>query len=193
MSRIPRLFVISGPSGVGKGTLVSHVRERRPELGLTVSATTRAPRPGEIENVSYYYLSEDEFSRLVSEDAFLEHAGNYGNRYGTLWSEVRPSLEEGRSVILEIDVQGAINVRNVFPDAVLLFIAPPSLEELEKRLRSRGTESEEQVLKRLARAKDELELASLYDEVIVNDDLELAVDKLDALIESYETDERTRR
>lgn len=193
MSRIPRLFVISGPSGVGKGTLVSQVRERRPELGLTVSATTRAPRPGEIENVSYYYLSEDEFSRLVSEDAFLEHAGNYGNRYGTLWSEVRPSLEEGRSVILEIDVQGAINVRNVFPDAVLLFIAPPSLEELEKRLRSRGTESEEQVLKRLARAKDELELASLYDEVIVNDDLELAVDKLDALIESYETDERTRR
>ncbi len=193
MSRIPRLFVISGPSGVGKGTLVSQVRERRPELGLTVSATTRAPRPGEIENVSYYYLSEDEFSRLVSEDAFLEHAGNYGNRYGTLWSEVRPSLEEGRSVILEIDVQGAINVRNVFPDAVLLFIAPPSLGELEKRLRSRGTESEEQVLKRLARAKDELELASLYDEVIVNDDLELAVDKLDTLIESYETDERTRR
>ena len=190
MSRIPRLFVISGPSGAGKGTLVSLLRKRRPDLGLTVSATTRKPREGETPNVSYYFVTEDTFSAWVAEGAFLEHAGNYGNRYGTLWSEVNPHLKAGRSVILEIDVQGGFNVRKAFPDAVLIFIMPPSIEDLEARLRHRGTETEEQIQKRLKRAIAELELASQYDEIVVNDDRERACSELVALIDSYETDER---
>lgn len=190
MSRSARLFVISGPSGVGKGTLVTLLRDRRPDLGLTVSVTTRDPREGEIPDVSYHYLNEDEFAKLVNEDAFLEWAGNYGNHYGTLWSEVNPYLETGRSVILEIDVQGGFNVRKAFPDAVLIFIMPPSVEELEARLRHRGTESDEQVAKRMARALEELELAPQYDEIVVNADRNVATDELVTLIERYETDER---
>ena len=172
--------------------MVSLVRDRRPDLGLTVSATTRKPRPGEVPDVSYHFLSEDEFSRLVDEDAFLEWDGHFERRYGTLWSEVTPCLESGRSVILEIDVNGGFNVKRAMPDAVLIFIAPPSLEILEERLRMRGSETEEQIAKRLSRVSMEMESSSRYDEVIVNDDLESAVEELAALIDRYETDERSQ-
>ena len=171
--------------------MVSRVREGRPDLGLTVSATTRKPRPGEGPDVSYHFLSEDEFSRLVEEGAFLEWDGHFERRYGTLWSEVNACLDEGRSVILEIDVNGGFNFKSAMPDAVLIFIAPPSLAILEERLRKRGSETDEQIAKRLSRVSIEMESSSRYDEVIVNDDLESAVDELAALIDRYETDERT--
>lgn len=186
MSRTPKLFVVSGPSGVGKGTLVSLVREQRPDLGLTVSATTRQPRPGEVDGVSYHFLTNDDFDRRVEAGEFLEWANVHGNRYGTLASEVDRNLNAGKSVILEIDVQGALNVRKVFPDAVLVFIEPPSMEVLEQRLRGRETESEESLRLRLADAAGELELAPRYDERIVNDDLERATSELLQVLESHE-------
>ena len=186
MSQTPRLFVISGPSGAGKGTLLARVRERHPNLGLTVSATTRKPRPGEVDGVSYHFLGEEEFSRRVSAHEFLEWANVHGHRYGTLKSDVDAILASGKSVILEIDVQGALNVRRLMPNAVLIFIEPPSLEELERRLRTRGTEDEGQIRLRLENARGELELADTYDERIVNDDVDAASDRLLETIRSYE-------
>lgn len=187
MSRTPRIFAISGPSGVGKGTLVSRVRGRRPNLGLTVSATTRPARPGEGDE-AYHYLSDEEFTRLVDSGAFLEWATVHGHRYGTLWSEVSSRIGAGQSVILEIDVQGAFNARRVNPDIVLIFIAPPSLEALEQRLRGRGTEDEAQIELRLSNAVHEMEAAACYDAIIVNDDLKAASAELEALIDHYELD-----
>lgn len=192
MSKTARLFVISGPSGAGKGTLVSLLRERRPDLGLTVSATTREPREGEIDGVSYHFLTDEEFSRLAEEGAFLEWDRHFDKCYGTLWSEVTPYLEAGRSVILEIDVNGAFNVKKAVPDAVLIFITPPSIKVLEERLRGRGSETEEQIALRLERATEETKLSSRYDEILLNDDLEGATDQLEALIDRYETDERSK-
>ena len=187
MGRSARLFVVSGPSGVGKGTLVAKVRGDRPSLGLTVSATTRPPRPGEAEGVSYYFLDDAEFSRRVSQGEFLEWANVHGHRYGTLLSEVRRNLSEGRSLILEIDVQGGLNVRRIHPDAVLVFIEPPSMDELERRLRGRGTEDEASIECRLENARREMEMASSYDVRIVNDDLDRAADKLERTIDQYES------
>lgn len=172
---------------MGKGTLVSLLRERVPGLGLTVSATTREPRPGERDGISYYFLSEDEFERRVEAGEFLESAWVHGHRYGTLRSEVGRLLAEGRSVVLEIDVQGGLSVRRSNPEAVLVFIEPPSAEELERRLRGRGTEDEESVRRRLANARAEMECAPSYDVRIVNDDLERAVGELERVIETYET------
>lgn len=186
MSRTPRLFVVSGPSGVGKGTLVSRVREQRPDLGLTVSATTRQPRPGEVDGTSYYFLSVEDFEQRVAAGEFLEWANVFGNRYGTLRSEVDRNLDAGKSVILEIDVQGALNVRKLMPEAVLVFIEPPSFEALESRLRGRGTEEEEVVQVRLKTAKGELELAPSYDERIVNDDLQEATSEFLRMLDSHE-------
>lgn len=190
MATKARLFVISGPAGAGKGTLVARIRDRRPNLDLSVSATTRKPREGEVDGVAYYFLSEEEFTRRVEAGEFLEWDGHFDKRYGTLRSEVDSRLEAGHSVILEIDVNGALNVKRMNPDAVLVFIAPPSLEVLEKRLRGRGTETEEQIALRLARVEMEMAAAEQYDEVVVNDDLETAVNQLDALMDRYETDER---
>ena len=181
-----RLFVVSGPSGAGKGTLVARARSRRPQLSVTVSATTRSPREGEVDGTSYYFLSEDEFDRKIEEDDFLEWAHVHGHRYGTLKSEVERLFSEGCSVILEIDVQGALAVRHKRPDAVLIFVVPPSMEVLEQRLRDRGTEDEESVKLRLSNAVIEMSLAGEYDEVVVNDDLERATQDLLAIIDSYE-------
>ena len=191
MGRQARLFVVSGPSGAGKGTLVAKIREGRPGLGMTVSATTREPRDGEVPGVSYYFLSEDEFSRRIDAGDFLEWAHVHGHRYGTLRSEVDRLLGEGRSVILEIDVQGGLNVKKLDPRAVLVFIEPPSFEELERRLRGRGTEDEASIELRLANARKEMEFAPVYDARVVNDDLDRAASELDALIDSYETNERS--
>jgi len=181
-----RLFVVSGPSGAGKGTLVARVRELRPALGLTVSATTRAPRPGEVDGVSYHFLSDDEFDRRVGEGAFVEWADVHGHRYGTLWSEVETRISRGESVILEIDYQGALNVRAQLPSAVLVFVEPPSMDELERRLRSRGTEDERQIELRLANARTEMAVADRYDVRIVNDDLEVAARELCVVIDRFE-------
>ncbi len=185
-SLTPRLFVISGPSGAGKGTLVARVRAERPGLGLTVSATTRAPRPGEVDGENYHFLDKDTFARLVDEGAFVEWAHVHGNCYGTLVSEVERNLDAGASLILEIDVQGALAVKERFADAVLIFIKPPSAAELRSRLIGRGTETPETIELRLANAERELALADQYDEVVVNDDLDTATAELSAIISRYE-------
>lgn len=187
MAKTPRLFVISGPSGAGKGTLIALVRKMEPGLALTVSATTRPPRPGDIPDVTYHFMSEDEFDARVKAGDFLEWAWVHGHRYGTLKDDVTNHLVQGQSVILEIDVQGALNVRKQFSDAVLIFIEPPSLEVLEKRLRGRHTEDEATLELRLKNAIRELEFAAQYDARVVNDDLDLAAHELLKLILEYET------
>ena len=190
MARTPRLFVISGPSGAGKGTLVARVREGRPDLGLTVSATTRRPRPGDVDGVTYHFLDDVDFEARIERGEFLEWADVHGHKYGTLKSEVDRRIADGKSVILEIDVQGAFNVRVSYPDVVLIFIEPPSMEVLEERLRGRGTEDEASIELRLANARQEMELAEKYDARVVNDDLSQATDELADLIDSYETERR---
>lgn len=187
MAREARLFVDSGPSGVGKGTLVSRVRDRLSCLGLTVSATTRLPRAGEVDGSSYYFMDDTAFERRVHAGEFLEWAWVHGHRYGTLKKEVDRLIEQGRSVILEIDVQGGLNVRRAYPDAVLVFIEPPSMTELERRLRGRGTEDETSVSRRLADAREEMGRAASYDVRIVNDEVERATTELARVIEIYET------
>ena len=186
MGHNARLFVVSGPSGAGKGTLVAELRGQRPDLVLTVSATTRAPRAGEVDGVQYYFLSDEEFSQRVESGDFLEWAWVHGNRYGTLRSEVERSLASGTSVILEIDVQGAAKVKEAFGEAVLIFVRPPSLAILEERLRERNTEDEESLALRLANAERELSLAGDYDLQIVNDVLDVAVAELLGAIEECE-------
>lgn len=189
MSTHTRLFVISGPSGAGKGTLVSLLRENHPSLALTVSATTRKPRPGEEDGVSYHFLSTEAFESLLAQDGFVEWARVHNNYYGTLKSEVEACFKQGHSVVLEIDPQGAFQVKDQDPAAVLIFIAPPSAEELERRLRARGTESEDQIALRLAHARIEMELASRYDEIVVNDQIDEALEALIAIIRTYEDDD----
>lgn len=186
MARRARTFVVSGPSGVGKGTLVALLRERVVSLGLTVSATTRGPRPGEVDGVAYYFLSDEEFDRRVAAGDFLEWAWVHGHRYGTLRQEVERVTGAGSSVVLEIDVQGGLMVRERVPEAVLVFVEPPSMDELERRLRGRGTESEADIEHRLANAREEMAQAPLYDVRIVNDDLERACLELQQVIDTYE-------
>nr|WP_075576523.1 guanylate kinase [Olsenella timonensis] len=188
MARRARAFVVSGPSGVGKGTLVALLRDRVSCLGLTVSATTREPRDGERDGVSYHFMDDAEFDRRLAAGEFLEWAWVHAHRYGTLKSEVERVLAGGESVVLEIDVQGGLAVRAAMPDAVLVFIEPPSMDELERRLRGRGTEDEEQVALRLANARSEMARAPEYDVRIVNDDLDRACRELQEVIHTYEMD-----
>ena len=173
---------------MGKGTLVALLRERMSCLGLTVSATTREPRAGEQDGISYHFMDDAEFDRRLAAGEFLEWAWVHAHRYGTLRGEVERVLAGGESVVLEIDVQGGLAVRAAMPDAVLVFVEPPSMEELERRLRGRGTEDEEQVRLRLANARAELAHAGDYDVRIVNDDLERACAELEAVIHAYEKD-----
>ena len=186
MGATPRLFVISGPSGAGKGTLLAELRKQRPDLGLTVSATTRSPRPGEVDGTSYYFLSDEEFRRRIAAGEFVEWAEVHGHLYGTLVSEVKRLLAKGHSLVLEIDVQGALNVRKVYPDAVLVFIEPPSLQVLEERLRGRGTEDEASIELRLKNARHEMELADQYDVRIVNDTVDRAAQELGSVMRRFE-------
>ena len=188
MARSAKLFVVSGPSGVGKGTLVSLLRDKRPNLGLTVSATTRSPRPGEVDGVAYHFLSDEEFKKRVDAGEFLEWAHVHGHCYGTLKSEVDRLISAGQSVVLEIDVQGGLMVHKQYPNTILVFIKPPSFEELEQRLRGRGTEDEKTISTRLSNASREMEYANDYTVCIVNDNLETALSKLEEVFDDYESD-----
>ena len=178
-----RVFVITGPSGVGKGTLIRDLRERVPGLELSVSATTRDPREGESDGVDYHFLSREEFAERAETGDFLEHATFSGNRYGTLRSEIERTLDAGSSVVLEIEVQGARQVRAAMGDeAVLIFIAPPDPAVLAERLSGRGTDSAEAIERRLETAKAELESQQEFKHVVVNDDLDRAADELEAIV-----------
>ncbi len=180
-----RVFVITGPSGVGKGTLIRTLRERVPELELSVSATTRAPRPGERDGVDYHFLDDRQFEQLVDEGAFVEHARYSGRRYGTLLAELERHTQAGHPVVLEIEVQGARQVRETMPEAVRIFIAPPSEDALRNRLVGRGDTAAEDVQARLATAREELAAQQEFGHVVVNDRLEDAADELVALVRSY--------
>ena len=177
-----QVFVITGPSGVGKGTLIRGLMEREPRLELSVSATTRAPRPGEQEGVDYHFLSPEEFERRVRAGDFVEHADYAGRRYGTLRSELDGRTAAGVPVVLEIEVQGARQVRAAMPEAVQVFIAPPSLSALRTRLVGRGTDDPAEVERRLAVAEQELAAQPEFQHVVVNDRLEEALDALAAII-----------
>ena len=172
------MFVITGPSGVGKGTLISGLMERLPELELSVSATTRAPRPGERDGVDYHFLAPEEFERRIEEGDFVEHADYAGRRYGTLRSELDRRVGAGVPVVLEIEVQGARQVREAMPEAVQVFIAPPSLDALRTRLVGRGTDDAEEVARRLHVAEQELTAQPEFGHVVVNDRLDDALDQL---------------
>jgi len=181
---VARVFVITGPSGVGKGTLIRTLRERLPELELSVSATTRAPRPGERDGVDYHFLSDADFQRRVDAGDFVEHAVYSGRRYGTLRSELERHTAAGHPVVLEIETQGARQVRTTLPEAVQVFIAPPSLDALRTRLIGRGTDDEEEVAARLRVATQELAAQGEFGHVVVNDRLEDAVAQLVAIVDA---------
>jgi guanylate kinase len=183
------LIVLAGPSGVGKGSVVERLRSRDPEgLALSISATTRPIRAGETDGVDYVFVDDAGFDRMIEADELLEWAEVYrGRRYGTPRSFVERALAEGRDVILEIDVEGARQVRQQAPGAVLILLKPPSMDELERRLRSRGTESDASIAERLAKAGWELDQRDLFDHEIVNDDLEHASSQVAAIIEASRT------
>ena len=179
-----RVFVITGPSGVGKGTLIRTLRERLPELALSVSATTRAPRPGERDGVDYHFLGDADFQRRVDAGDFVEHAIYSGRRYGTLRSELERHTAAGHPVVLEIETQGARQVRTTLPEAVQVFIAPPSLDALRTRLIGRGTDDDDEVAARLRVATQELAAQGEFGHVVVNDRLEDAVAQLVAIVDA---------
>jgi guanylate kinase len=177
-----RVFVITGPSGVGKGTLIRSLVQQVPELEVSVSATTRPPRPGEVDGVDYHFLSEDEFDRRLAEGEFVEHADYSGHRYGTLRSELESRLRAGTPVVLEIEIQGARQVRDAMPEAVQVFIAPPSLDALKARLVGRGTNSPRDMDARLRTAREEVAARDEFSHVVVNDRLEQAVGELVGIV-----------
>lgn len=172
-----KLFVISGASGVGKSTVLKRVLEERPDVRFSVSATTRPPREGEVEGVSYYFVTQEKFRKMIAENAFVEYDDHMKNFYGTPRDQLEEKLEKGH-VILDIEPNGAFNVRRQRPDAVLIFIAPPSFGELERRLRSRGDTDEAQIAVRLARAQWEMEQSPKYDYIVINDRVEACADEI---------------
>ncbi|MCI6568311.1 MAG: guanylate kinase [Dysosmobacter sp.] len=177
-----KTFIISGPSGVGKSTVLKALLEKRSDVYFSVSATTRAPRPGEEDGVHYHFMDANSFRQRIAADEFLEYAEYVGNFYGTPKKYVDEAMEQGKDVILDIEVQGAIQVCSKRPETVRIFIAPPSWEELERRLTERGTDSPEKVQKRLLRAKVEFQTAHTYDYFVINDTVEAAVAELDAIM-----------
>ncbi len=177
-----KLFVIVGPSGVGKGTLVAAILDNTSDIKLSISATTRNPRPGEEHGVNYFYLSKAEFLKSIEQNKFLEWAEFAGNYYGTFTDTVKENLNKGMDLVLEIDVQGAMQIKEKIKEAVMIFILPPSIEELKKRLRDRNTETEEAMNKRLLAMKSELQQKDQFDYQLVNDDFQLAVTELEEII-----------
>ncbi|SHN73068.1 guanylate kinase [Desulfitobacterium chlororespirans] len=176
------LIVLSGPSGAGKGTLCQELLRQMPQVKYSVSATTRQPRPGEVDGLHYYFRSREEFQTMIEQDQLLEWAEFCGNYYGTPQFAVEQALQAGNDVILEIEIQGALQVKQRFPQGVFIFVVPPSMDELSQRIHKRGTESEEVIQKRLQTAARELEYVSEYDYVVVNDEIPLAVDKLKSIL-----------
>lgn len=178
------LIVISGFAGSGKGTITKQLLERYDNYCVSVSATTRAPRPGEVDGKDYFFITKEKFEEMIESGDFLEHAQYVGNYYGTPKSYVEKMLDEGKDVILEIECQGAFNAKKVFPEAVLVFITPPSVKEVYNRLKGRGTETEEVILKRLERGREEAKVMCDYDYIIINDDLEKAITSINDSIQS---------
>lgn len=176
------LYVITGPSGCGKGTVLKSLLEKHPELKVSVSATTRSPRPGEQDGVHYYYLTTEQFEKKIARSEMLEYVNYVGNYYGTPKEPVEVSMAKGQDVLLEIEVIGGKNIKKMMPDAVLIFITPPSLNELRARLEGRGTESQEVIEQRLSVAKNELEEYSNYDYVVINDTVDGCVKQIEAVI-----------
>ena len=177
-----KTFIVSGPSGVGKSTVLRALLERRPNVYFSVSATPRDPRPGELDGVHYHFMDVESFRKWIAMDQFLEYAEYVGNFYGTPKRFVDEAMEQGKDVILDIEVQGAIQVTSKRPDTVRIFIAPPSWAELERRLTERGTDSQDKIQKRLLRAKVEFQTAHTYDYFVINDTVENAVNELDAIM-----------
>ena len=178
------LLVLSGPSGAGKGTICEQLRNKRKNLAYSVSATTRAPRKGEVDGRDYFFVTVEKFKEMIANNELLEYAEIYGNYYGTPRSYVMSILDEGRDVVLEIDPQGALQVKESFPDAVFVFVVPPSLDELSKRIYKRGTDSEEVIKRRLSAATSELAYASKYDYIVVNDEVEKATNKVSNILDA---------
>jgi guanylate kinase len=177
-----RLIVLTGPSGVGKGTLLRCLLQRHPDLYLSISATTRPPRLGELDGQNYYFVSRNQFERMVAQGEFLEWAEFANNCYGTPRKPVEERIRAGQWVVLEIELAGARQIRKTFPSALRIFILPPSLDELENRIRSRGQDSEEAIARRLLHARTEVNAANEFDCQIVNDDLELAISKIESAL-----------
>jgi guanylate kinase len=179
-----RLFVISGPSGAGKGTVIRSLLGKHPQLALSISATTRPLRPGERNGIDYQFVSVPQFLGMRDRGEFLESAEVYGNYYGTPRAPVEGALQSGRDVLLELDIQGASSVKRAKPEAVLVFIEPPSFDDLKERIRGRGTEDPETLFKRLEAAYDEVRRKGTYDHIIINDSVERAADELAHIIDS---------
>lgn len=177
-----RLIVLTGPSGVGKGTLVRSLLQSHPELYLSVSVTTRSPRPGEINAKHYYFVSREQFDMMIAQEQLLEWAQFAGNCYGTPRQQVEEKIQQGKSVLLEIELKGARQIRTSFPEAMRIFILPPSMQELEQRLRGRGQDSEEAIARRLRRAEEEINAAGEFDFKIVNDNFETALKDIEAAL-----------
>lgn len=178
------LFILSGPSGVGKGTVRKSLFEQSTDLRYSISMTTRNPREGEVDGVDYFFKSREEFESLIEQGQLIEHAEYVGNYYGTPRQYVEETLNQGKDVFLEIEVQGALKVRENFPQGVFIFLIPPSLEELKDRIVNRGTETEEKVKNRLLAAKEEIDMMDAYDYVVVNDEIDHAVQKVQSIVSS---------
>lgn len=179
---IGKLIVLTGPSGVGKGTLLRALCRRHPELYVSISVTTRSPRQGEVNGKHYYFIDRQQFDNLVAAGDLLEWAEFAGNCYGTLKSQVETRINQGQWVILEIELEGARQIKETFPEALRIFILPPNFDELENRIRSRGQDAEEAIFRRLERAKEEIAAANEFDLQIVNDDLEGALQRIEAAL-----------